>query len=166
MPPCCTIYVDTEFTGLTPDAALVSIGLVPEPGTPVFYAELTDTYTPADCGAFCRAHVLPRLDGGAVQRTRAQVRDELAAWLLDRRRDGGGRAVLISDSPRDLDQLARLFPEGLPDGVSMRVATFWENTRRRWANRGRRLHRRHGLRLHHALDDARVNWRIWSRNAR
>lgn len=166
MPPCCKVYVDTEFTGLTLDAPLISIGLVPEPGSPVFYAELTDTYTPEACSAFCREHVLPLLEGGAAQRTRQQVHDELEAWLKDRRRDGWGKVVLISDSPRDMEQLHRLFPESLPVGVSMRVATLWENTRRRWANRGRRLHRRNGLRLHHALDDARVNWMVWSRAAR
>lgn len=47
------IFFDTEFTGLTADAKLISIGLVDEAGTHEFYAELADTYAVSECSAFC-----------------------------------------------------------------------------------------------------------------
>ena len=52
------IYFDTEFTGLTSDAALISVGMVDESGAE-FYAELSDTHKIEDCSEFCISEVLP-----------------------------------------------------------------------------------------------------------
>jgi hypothetical protein len=46
---------------------------------------------------------------------------------------------------------------------SVDVLGFWANWKRRVLNRGRRIHREHGLRVHHALDDARVNRLVLTR---
>jgi DNA polymerase III epsilon subunit-like protein len=152
------IFFDTEFTSLKQGAALISIGLVDQAGSE-FYAELSDTYKVGDCSDFCRTAVLPQLEGAAAQKTLEEVRVSLAEWLLGR----GTDAVLVCDSPRDVAQLQRLFPCGLPPNVTCEVVGWWGNLRRRFLNRGRRLHTRLGLRVHHALDDARINQLVLSR---
>lgn len=53
------LFVGTEFTGLTPDARLISIGLVDESGKHKFYAELSDTWQPADVGEFAQRRAIP-----------------------------------------------------------------------------------------------------------
>jgi len=58
------IFFDTEFTDLGVDPRLISIGLVAEDGERTFYAELSDTNEPKDCGEFARLAVLPQLEGG------------------------------------------------------------------------------------------------------
>lgn len=147
------IFFDTEFTGLTDDAKLISIGLVEESGEHEFYAELSDTYGPTDCSEFCRQHVLPLLEGGSTRVTTRELRPKLRGWLADR----GPGTVLVCDSPRDVLQIRRLLLEALPANVTLEVLGWWGNLKRRFFNRGRRLHRKLGLRVHHALDDARVN---------
>ena len=146
------IFFDTEFTGLTADARLISIGLVDESGDHEFYAELSDTYDVAQCSDFCRAEVLPHLQGGPVLMRLEQLQPLLVAWLVAR----GPDAVLVCDSPRDTVQLGQLLPWGLPGNVRVQVLGWYGNLRRRICNVGRRLHRRHRLRVHHALDDAKV----------
>jgi hypothetical protein len=153
------IFFDTEFTGLTPDAKLMSIGLVDESGQNEFYAELSGTYLPSDCSEFCRQHVLPLLEGGDVVLTLAQLRPKLREWLAE----CGPNAVLVCDSPRDVVQIRQLLLESLPSNVSIQVLGWWGNLKRRFFNRGRRLHRKLGLRVHHALDDARINRLVLTR---
>lgn len=153
------IFFDTEFTGLMPGAALISIGLVDEAGTSEFYAELTDTYEAADCSEFCRQEVLPLLEHGVAAMTLPKLQDTLYSWLFAR----GPGAVLVCDSPRDVVQLRKLFPRGLPLNVSLQVLGWCGNLRRRFFNRGRRIHQKFGLRVHHALDDAKVNRVICTR---
>lgn len=93
--------------------------------------------------------VIPHLQGGSARRPLSQVRHELHAWLSDR----GEGAVLVCDSKRDVFQLQQLLPDGLPANVSTGVLGLLANWRRRFVNRGRRIHVRHGYRVHHALDD-------------
>jgi hypothetical protein len=145
------IFFDTEFTSLTDDARLISIGFIDESGQHTFYAEVLGIEA-ADCSEFCRAHVLPELERGGVALSLSQLRADLSDWLSER-----GPARLVCDSARDAVQLARLFPTGAPGSCEVTVLSFWGNLRRRVLNGGRRLHRTHGLRVHHALDDARVN---------
>ena len=145
------IFFDTEFTQLSDDAKLISIGLVDETGQNVFYAEVLGVEV-AECSAFCRATVLPLLEHGDVALPLDQLRRRLFDWLCAQ-----GPATLVCDSPRDTVQLSRLFPEGRPANCKVRVLGFWMNARRRLLNFGRQLHRRHGLRVHHALDDAKAN---------
>ena len=63
------IFFDTEFTELGIDPRLISIGLVSEVGDRTFYAELSDTYMPADCGDFARLAMLPKLEAGKALMT-------------------------------------------------------------------------------------------------
>jgi hypothetical protein len=151
------VFFDTEFTSLGEDAALISIGMVDEAGDE-FYAELSDTYALEQCSDFCRREVLPHLEGGAARVSQAKVRQSLGDWLTAK----GRGTVLVCDSPRDLRQIRELFPSGLPSNVRCEVLGWWGNLQRRFFNRGRRVHHRLGLRVHHALDDARVNRRVLS----
>lgn len=153
------IFFDTEFTGLTADAKLISIGLVDESGLNEFYAELADTYELRDCSDFCRRKVLPYLEGEAVQLTLEGLRVALVTWLLER----GPDVVLVCDSPRDIPQLWTLLPDGLPANVTVSVLGLVGTFKRRFFNRGRRIHLRLGLRVHHSLDDARVNRLVLTR---
>ena len=152
------IFFDTEFTSLTPDAKLISIGFAAGTGQE-FYAELSDTYLTADCSEFCQLEVLPHLEGGVRRMTLDEVRGKLYSWLTA----CGPGTTLVCDSPRDIHQLRELFPDGVPANVSYEVLGWWSNLRRRVANRGRRIHRQLGFRVHHALDDARVNRLVLSR---
>lgn len=154
------IFFDTEFTGLTAGAKLISIGLVDESGANEFYAELRDTYKVSECSDFCRAEVLPQLEGGQAQLCLAELRVDLPAWLSAR----GPGAVLVCDCARDVVQLASVLPSGLPANVSVHVLGRWGNLQRRTFNFGRRIHHRKGLRVHHALDDARVNRLVLTRS--
>lgn len=145
------IFLDTEFTSLTDDAALISIGCIDEAGQNTYYAEVLGVELER-CSPFCRANVLPLLEGGCAALPLSQLRGDLGAWLSEI-----GPASLVCDSPCDALQLDCLFPDGLPVGCQVIVLGFWGNARRRLFNIGRRLHHRHGLRVHHALDDAKVN---------
>ena len=147
------VFFDTEFTGLTTDAKLISIGLVDESGLNEFYAELTDTYELRDCSDFCLREVIPHLQGGAVRQSLSEVQTTLEAWLRARGLD----TVLVCDSPRDVTQLVVVLPGGRPVNVSIEVLGWQGNLKRRIFNFGRRIHRKLGFRVHHALDDAKVN---------
>lgn len=78
------IFLDTEYTGLgQPDPKLISIALVPEDGRNSFYAEIEmgDGWARQDCNDFVLANVLPILQGGEYQVTRAKLRDRLLSWF-------------------------------------------------------------------------------------
>jgi hypothetical protein len=153
------IFFDTEFTGLSTDAKLISIGLVDESGLSEFYAELSDTFHPDECSEFCRKQVLPHLQGGRAQISLAELRAKLEAWLLAR----GPSAVLVCDSPRDVVQLTTVLPQGLPLNTSVEILGWRGNLKRRILNFRRRIHHQRGYRVHHALDDAKVNRLVLTR---
>jgi hypothetical protein len=62
------IFFDTEFSDLSIAPRLVSIGLISEDER-TFYAELSNTYEPKDCGSFTQETVLPLLQGGEALMT-------------------------------------------------------------------------------------------------
>lgn len=152
------VYFDTEFTDLS-SGRLISIGMVDETGTNEFYAELADTWSPSQCSEFCLREVIPRLQGGPHRQPLKHVRPSLQAWLTAH----CTRITLICDAAADVTQLRQLLPDGLPANVEVKVLGLWGRWRRRIMNVGRRVHRKHGLRVHHALDDARVNRLVLTR---
>lgn len=147
------VFFDTEFTDLGIDPRLISIGLVSEDGERSFYAELTDTYQPKDCGDFAREAVLPLLQGDAVRLPWAELGRRLAAWL----EAFCGPVKLATDSMAwDWPWIQEIFGElgtwpanvdGKPEilGQSTEFCLAVENA---FAA---------GLRRHHALDDAKAN---------
>lgn len=108
------IYLDTEFTSLNRyQAKLISLALVVPEG-PEFYAELTDTWSPADCSSFVMDTVLPLLDHANHGRTTEQARAELLTFLQPL-----GPVEIITDAP-DHDWPLLLWlagPAGLPANV-------------------------------------------------
>ena len=53
------VFLDIEFTGLTVNPRLISIGLITENGEHQYYAELCDTYTQTDLSEFANKNVTP-----------------------------------------------------------------------------------------------------------
>ena len=92
-----TIYLDTEFSSLTDNAVLLSVGAVTETGD-VFYVELP---TPPRCSAFVRANVLPLLEGGDAICSRAEFPARFADWL----QQWPAPCVVIVDSDWDIYML-------------------------------------------------------------
>lgn len=156
------IFFDTEFTELGVDPRLISIGLVDETGEQTFYAELTDTYTSADCSDFAREVVLPRLEGGTARMAWHSLCERLTAWL----ENFSEPVVLATDSlawdwpwmqevsfelgawPANVGQHPLLLvPNYLIDFEQFTLAV--EEAFKQ------------GLRRHHALDDAKANRLGW-----
>lgn len=76
------VFFDTEFTTCKKDViqTLISIGCVSENGHE-FYAELSDTWHPANCSDFVVATVLPLLQGGEYRVTEAELAVRLKEWI-------------------------------------------------------------------------------------
>lgn len=92
------VVIDTEFTRLTKDAELISLGAVSENGCQ-FYCELTPV-APEVCSKFVREVVLPLLEGGPVACPRAEFGERLGKWLSTFE-----NPVLLSDSEWDIYML-------------------------------------------------------------
>lgn len=137
---------------------MISIGLVEAHTCASFYAECSDSYVVEECSEFCKAVVLPLLEGGPVAMSLSDIQQRLAIWLTGFE----SRATLVCDSPRDATQLEMLFPAGIPGFCSIHVLWPWENIRHRIRNFGRRIHKANSLRVHHSLDDALANKIIFS----
>ena len=151
------IFFDTEFSDLGVDPRLISIGLVTEGGDRTFYAELSDTYSPDDCGDFARLAVLSKLEGGSARMTIAELGARLMSWL----ESFGEPVTLATDSLAwDWPWIHEIFGEAgaWPNDLSPRPEILRQSedfnfaVERAFAS---------GLRRHHALDDARANRFGW-----
>ena len=150
------VFFDTEFSGLTIDPRLISIGLVDEAGE-TFYAELSDTYTAEDCDPFVQEGVLPKLNGGDALMTMRELGERLLAWIENYQEP----VTLLTDSMAwDWPWIQEVFyeldcwPKNLvrrPEILSQEPA-FNLAVERAYAA---------GLRRHHALDDAKANRLAW-----
>lgn len=146
------IYFDTEFEGLFLSAGLISIGLTNQDGSQSYYAELSDTYDRKNCSVFCKTIVLPLLENKNVK-TFKQLQEDLYLWLEQQQHN----TVLVCDSPRDIDQIHKIFPNGLPQNCSYKVLGIFSRMKRKIKNHKRKLYKQYNLRDHHALDDAIIN---------
>jgi hypothetical protein len=156
------VFLDTEFTGLTRDAKLISIGLVNEDGERMFYAELSDTWQQNDASEFANREVVPLLEGDAHSMPMRELGDRLHAWIME----FGEPVVLATDSlnwdwpwivsifnqhgawPPNLDHQPLLLTMNYLndfDAFESAVKTAFVS----------------GLRQHHALDDAQANRLGW-----
>lgn len=66
------VFFDTEFTQLSHEAKLISIGMISEDGRE-FYAELSDTWRHDDCSEFVLREVPPPLRGRSCQNQRSNA---------------------------------------------------------------------------------------------
>jgi hypothetical protein len=152
------VFADTEFTDLTADAKLISIGLVTELGS-TFYAELSDTYALKDCSDFVLANVVPHLEGGSLLMPLNDLRQRLFAWLasLDE------HVVLAMDDGRDWGWIRLVLADRWPDNVETEPDYLNLN----YLNDADAFFAaveaafQAGFRRHHALDDAKSNRQGW-----
>lgn len=150
------IFFDTEFTGLSINPRLISVGLVSEDGRE-FYAELSDTYQASQCDQFVQEAVLPRLQGGDVLITLPELALRLGNWM-----EGFDEPIkLATDSLSwDWPWINKIFcepytwPENLNDKPVILSQSDDFNLAVENAFAG-------GLRRHNALDDAKANRLGW-----
>lgn len=141
------LFLDTEFSKLEPGYKLISIALVDEDEN-FFYAELTDTYTLADCSDFVKTDVLPLLRGKECRMTEYDCRLAICKWIEERNVE----CVLCTDAPSwDFPLVAPLlepcWPENLSkEGTLIRVPFNVEQD----------LIVKFNYDVHNALDDALV----------
>lgn len=144
------IFIDTEFTDLTPDNKLISIALVAENGES-FYAELSDSYKLKDCSDFVKSYVLPFLKGGEYVMTENECALFMAQWI-----EGRGEDCIIAcdnmswDVPHLIYLLDKtgLWPENLKRGEYFKFQIM--------VDVADKIVAQNDLDIHNALDDAMV----------
>ncbi|NMG47781.1 hypothetical protein GO613_06685 [Azoarcus communis] len=152
------IFLDTEFTDLTDDAALISLGIVTEEMS-TFYAETHASNWQTEASNFVRQHVVPQLTG--CTEDRMAIAHRLRSWLLAL---DDKPAQLVIDSEHDWRQIWRLFDEhgGWPSSLAPQPIYFTPWSASSFAVRDAAEFARttffaqHGLMDHHALNDARA----------
>lgn len=154
------LFVDIEFTELTPDAKPMSIGLVDESGKHKFYAEPSDTWQLSDASEFSQREVIPHLEGGASRIPVPALQERIADWINALRVP----VMLATDSLRwDWPWIETLLKKRWPQNLArepllLTIDYLYEFdafiAAREAAFTG-------GLRRHHALDDALANQRAW-----
>ncbi len=152
------VFFDTEFTGLTSEPRLLSIGMVADNGREL-YLELTDGWSEAMCSPWVRQHVLPML-GQGERLTRRETGRRILDWLSF----SNAPATLLGDTDWDTTLLANLMDECGVDRESYRIellayanraqATAFEDAKRRYFET-------HKVPSHHALNDARAFRVAW-----
>jgi hypothetical protein len=156
------IFFDTEFSDLSIDPRLISIGLVSEDGRE-FYAELSDTYQPEECGVFTQEAVLPQLEGNDALMTMNELTLRLGNWI-----EGFEQPVKLSTDSLSWDwpwvQEIFYLPGTWPGNLDGKPALLLEMMDYAFfANAIEQTFQNHELRLrrHHALDDAKANRLAW-----
>ena len=160
--PKMLVFLDTEFTGLTQDAKLISIGLVDESGDRTFYAELSDTWRPYDAGEFAKHEVIPLLEGDTYVISIRELGDKLHAWIME----FGGKVVLAMDSLRwDWPWIMAIFDQhgAWPPNLDHEPLLLTMNYLNDFDQFEVAVENAFicGLRRHHALDDAQANRLGW-----
>lgn len=108
-----TLYIDTEFTQLSPDRRLISLALVAADGDE-FYVEINDGWTEADCSEFVVEIVLPQLDLPRHGHSHTEASAALRTFLASQ-----GAVEIVGDALAwDWPLLLELLgAEGLPGSV-------------------------------------------------
>lgn len=156
------IFFDTEFTVLSRDAKLISIGLVDASGERTFYAELSDTWRLNDAGEFTVHQVIPLLEGGVTLMTMRDLGERLDTWL----RGFEAPVILATDSLNwDWPWIVEIFhrhsawPKNLAHEPLLLTMNYLnEFDAFDYAVEAAFVS---GLRRHHALDDAMANRLGW-----
>lgn len=153
------IFFDTEFTGLTSEPRLLSIGMVGEDGQEL-YIELTDGWTDAMCSPWVRVNVIPML-GKGEQLSRREAGRRIAAWLALQ----GTDPCLLGDTDYDTVLLTQLMDACGVARNSHRIELLAFNSQgqAKLFEAEKRLYfeNRHGNQ-HHALHDAHAFRAAWN----
>lgn len=157
------VFLDTEFTGLTQDAKLISIGLVNESGERTFYAELSDTWQQNDASEFAKHEVIPLLTGDAAHSmSMRELGDRLHAWIMG----FADSVVLATDSLNwDWPWIVGIFDQhgSWPQNIDHEPLLLTMNYLNDFDEFESTVKAAFvgGLRQHHALDDAQANRLGW-----
>lgn len=152
------IFFDTEFTGLTSDPHLLSMGFVAESGA-TLYIELSDGWTEAECSPWVKHHVLPLL-GKGEQLTRREAAKCLTDWLATFET----KPVLLGDSDYDTVLVEGLLRSGgaALNAFDIHQLEFSSKTQAMaFEHAKKRLFALQPNAAHHALTDARVFRDAW-----
>lgn len=156
------IFFDTEFTGLSDEPRLISIGLVSEDGHREFYVELSDTYLPDDLSDFARDAVLPHLQGSDCLVNMTELKTRLQTWLIEFE----CAVTLATDSIiwdwpwiKDIFSDLNTWPKNL--ALYPLLLNFEHLKNFESFNEALESAFAQGLRRHHALDDAKANRIAW-----
>ena len=159
------VFYDCEFTDLTTDSDLLSIGFVSSDCDAELYIEISDAQVKLS-SFFVKEEVLPKFgkhNPEVLTRDHAAVR--IQAWLDDLRgRDRNRQLVLVSDSTWDWNHLLELYipiPGDPPwarsfNLVGRMVQNLLHPQRAEAFARELALYHRQHKQQHHALVDARA----------
>ena len=154
------IFFDTEFSGLTSDPRLLSIGLISDSGE-TLYIEFTNGWTEADCSFWVREHVLPML-GNGERLTRREAGARIKGWLAAFKL----QPTLLGETDWDTTLLADLMKECAISSDLFRMETL-AYPRKAQANafaaEKQRYFDSHKVIPHHALTDAYAFREAWHR---
>lgn len=153
------IFFDTEFTGLTSDPRLMSIGMVSEHGQEL-YIELTDGWTDAMCSPWVQRNVMP-VFGKGEQLSRREAGERIAAWLALQ----GADACVLGDSDYDTTLLAQLIDESGVDRSHYRIELLAFNSKAQaklFEAKKRQYFESQPGNQHHALHDAHAFRAAWN----
>lgn len=156
------LFLDSEFSDLSINPKLISIGLISEDSRE-FYMETEDAYTPAECSPFTRETVLPLLQGGDARMPMHKLTLLLGGWIESFEQP----IQVVTDSLTwDWPWIQELFsiPGTWPANLDDKPASLYELVDSPFLERtAERIFENHEprLRRHHALDDAKVNRLVW-----
>jgi hypothetical protein len=152
------VFFDIEFTGLTSDPRLLSIGLVADSGEEL-YIEFTDGWSEAECSSWVKEHILPML-GTGERLTRREAVARILTWISAFE----SAPMLLAETSWDTDLFADLLREcGMPrDCICFKAIEFsgkaqanaFEAAKQHYfeSNQGTQ---------HHALTDAHAFHAAW-----
>jgi len=152
------IFFDTEFTGLSSEPHLLSIGLVSDSGE-TLYIEFTNGWSEADCSYWVRENVMPLL-GKGERLTRRDAVTRILAWLSS----FGSPLTLLGETTWDTSLFADLMHEW---GVTTErfclesLAFSGKDQAKTFEAAKQRYIESRQLTAHHALSDALAFHSAW-----
>lgn len=153
-------FFDSEFTGLSSDPRLISIGLVADSGE-ALYIEFTNGWSEEQCSTWVRNHVLPYL-GDGEKRTRREAGERIIAWLSS----FGTPVALLGETSWDTELLADLLLEcGIGSDCFCLEELVCNSKEQSDAFEAEKqdYFKSNGCIQHHALADARAFHAAWIR---
>ena len=147
------IFFDTEFTGLSSEPRLISVGMVAANGLEL-YVELSDGWSASQCSTWVQKNVLSQL-GSVPPLCRRDAATEILRWLSSFETT----PVLLADSDWDTELLGSLLNASSNTKLGDNIERVEFESKLQWSlfERVRQEYfLSNGLQPHHALTDARV----------